>query len=129
MKCDKHCFTPFSHTMFDSKKKLLFLGGTGMYTSEFSKHWDNVNGYTMEEAMKKKEVVDEAHGVGTPTSKWNSAKIVPTPVARVATRLSSARRCKYRKKDLSFSLARGSFYLRKNIRKQTNSTTKNLSVF
>ena len=48
-----------------------------MYTSEFSKHWDNVNGYTMEEAMKKKEAVDEAHGVGTPTSKWGPAQIVP----------------------------------------------------
>ena len=33
----------------------------------------------MEEAMKKKEAVDEAHGVGTPTSKWNPAKIVPDP--------------------------------------------------
>lgn len=113
MKCDKHCFTPFFPYNVRHQEKIIILGGTGMYTSEFSKHWDDVNGYTMEEAMKKKEAVDEAHGVGTPTSKWNPAKIVPIPVARVATRLSSARRCKYRKKDLSFSLARGSFHLQK----------------
>ena len=79
MKCDKHCFTPFFPYNVRHQEKIIILGGTGMYTSEFSKHWDDVNGYTMEEAMKKKEAVDEAHGVGTPTSKWNPAKIVPDP--------------------------------------------------
>lgn len=48
-----------------------------MCTSEFSKHWDNVNGFTMEEAKRKQAAVDEAHGVGTPTSKWAPSKIVP----------------------------------------------------
>lgn len=32
-----------------------------MYTSEFMKHWDNVNGFTMEEAIEKKAKVDEEH--------------------------------------------------------------------
>lgn len=48
-----------------------------MYTSEFRKHWDDDKGFTMEEAMMKKAAVDDAHGVGTPTSKWNPAEIVP----------------------------------------------------
>ena len=61
----------------NNKVKNNFLGGFGMYTSEFTKHWDDVNGYTMREAMEKKAKVDEAHGVGTPNSKWNPAEIVP----------------------------------------------------
>ena len=48
-------------------------------TSEFTKHWDLLNGYTYAEAIAKKEAVDEAHGVGTENSKWNAAKIVPDP--------------------------------------------------
>ncbi len=47
-----------------------------MYTSEFSKHWDNLHGFTMQEAHQKKAKVDEAHGVGSPNSKWNPAQIV-----------------------------------------------------
>ena len=31
----------------------------------------------MREAMEKKAKVDEAHGVGTPESRWNPAEIVP----------------------------------------------------
>ncbi len=46
--------------------------------SEFRKHWgDRDEGYTLEEAMQKKAKVDEAHGVGTPESKWNPAEILP----------------------------------------------------
>ena len=47
--------------------------------SEFRKHWDNENGYTYQEAISKKEKVDEAHGVGTKESCWNAAQIVPDP--------------------------------------------------
>ena len=48
-------------------------------TSEFTKHWDLINGYTYEEALNKKISVDEAHGVGTENSKWNAAEIVIDP--------------------------------------------------
>ena len=47
-----------------------------MYTSEFCKHFDNLHGFTMEEARQKKAKVDEAHGVGSPNSKWNPAQII-----------------------------------------------------
>lgn len=73
---EKHLFTPF-FTKMTTKIKNNFLGGFGMSTSEFTKPWDNVNGYTMREAMEKKAKVDEAHGVGTPESRWNPAEIVP----------------------------------------------------
>ena len=43
--------------------------------SYFSKHWDR-NGFTMEEAVKKKTAVDEAHGVNKVNAKWNPAEIV-----------------------------------------------------
>lgn len=45
-------------------------------SSEFTKRWDKT-GYSMEEARLKKEKVDEAHGVGTPESKWSESEIVP----------------------------------------------------
>lgn len=48
-----------------------------MYTSEFSKRWDKNNGFTMKEALLKKQSVDEAHKVGSANSKWNPAEIVP----------------------------------------------------
>ena len=47
-----------------------------MYTSEFTKHWDTTNGFTMQEALSKKAKVDEAHNIGSPASKWNPAEIV-----------------------------------------------------
>lgn len=48
-----------------------------MYMSEFTKHWDNKNGFTYEEALVKKAAVDEAHGVGiNPNSCWNPSQIV-----------------------------------------------------
>lgn len=47
-----------------------------MYSSEFTKRWDPMSGYDEIEAMDKKQKVDEAHAVGTPTSKWNPAEIV-----------------------------------------------------
>ena len=48
-------------------------------TSTFTKHWDEKNGYTQQEAFAKKAKVDEAHGVGRPESKWNSAEVVLDP--------------------------------------------------
>ena len=45
----------------------------------FSKHWDEKNGYTYKEALDKKAKVDEAHGVGTPNSKWKESVIEPDP--------------------------------------------------
>lgn len=50
-----------------------------MYTSEFSKHWNENNGFTMEEAIRKKEKVDEAHRVYTAASQWKPAEIIPDP--------------------------------------------------
>ena len=44
--------------------------------SVFRKNWDEVHGYTIEEAYTKKAKVDDAHGVGTPESKWNPAEIL-----------------------------------------------------
>ncbi len=46
-------------------------------SSEFTKHWDKINGFSMAEAIEKKAAVDDAHGVGTPSSKWAPAEIVP----------------------------------------------------
>mgnify|MGYP000071567946 CR=1 FL=1 len=52
-----------------------------MDISEFTKHWDNKNGFTYEEALEKKEAVDEAHGVGiNPKSCWNPSQIVADPL-------------------------------------------------
>lgn len=48
-----------------------------MYSSEFTKRWDPMNGFTETEAMDKKQKVDEAHSVGYPKSKWGPAEIVP----------------------------------------------------
>lgn len=48
-----------------------------MYTNEFTKRWDDVSGFTMQEAQDKKAKVDESHKVGTPESKWLPAEIVP----------------------------------------------------
>ncbi len=45
----------------------------------FSKHWDNEHGYTYKEALDKKAKVDDAHGVGTRTSKWKPSVIEPDP--------------------------------------------------
>ena len=47
--------------------------------SVFRKIWDPENGYTLSEAAIKAFKVDEAHGVGRPESKWQSAKIVRDP--------------------------------------------------
>jgi len=48
------------------------------YTDTFSKHYGDPRfGYTMAEALEKKQKVDEAHGVGSRNSKWEEAKIVP----------------------------------------------------
>lgn len=47
-----------------------------MYTSTFSKHWDNIHGFTREEAEQKRDAVNKAHGVNQPNSKWNPAEIV-----------------------------------------------------
>lgn len=44
--------------------------------SEFTKRWDTT-GFSYEEALKKKEAVDEAHGVGTSKTCWNSSTILP----------------------------------------------------
>ena len=50
-----------------------------MATSEFQNHWDSV-GFSMEEALRKKAAVDEAHLAGFPKkSTWNPAKIVADP--------------------------------------------------
>lgn len=46
-----------------------------MATSEFTKRWSRT-GFTYGEAVRKKAQVDEAHGVGTPNSKWDPADIV-----------------------------------------------------
>lgn len=73
---EKHCFTPFfSYNAIN--KKIIILGGTGMYISEFTKDWDKTHGFTKQEALEKKAKVNEAHGVGSPNSKWNPAEIVP----------------------------------------------------
>ena len=45
----------------------------------FSKHWDDVHGFTYAEAQDKKRKLDEAHGVGTSTSKWKESVIEPDP--------------------------------------------------
>lgn len=46
----------------------------------FSKHHgDPQVGYTYQEALIKRAKVNEAHGVGTPTSKWNGAVIELDP--------------------------------------------------
>lgn len=45
----------------------------------FTKRWDNVNGFTMEEALKKKENVDTEYGVNRPDANWHPAEIVPDP--------------------------------------------------
>lgn len=50
-----------------------------MYSSEFSKHWDKQWGFTKAEAELKKQKVEEAHRVGSPTSKWGPAMILPDP--------------------------------------------------
>ena len=44
-------------------------------TDTFSKHY-GMGGYTYEEALRKKNAVDEAH-CSAPNSKWNPSKIVP----------------------------------------------------
>lgn len=52
-----------------------------MYKNEFTKHWDNKYGFTYEEALEKKAIVDEAHGVGiNPNSCWNASEIVVDPL-------------------------------------------------
>ena len=43
-------------------------------TDEFRCSWHS-GGYTYEEAMRKKEAVDEAHGVGK--TMWEPSRIVP----------------------------------------------------
>ena len=48
-----------------------------MYITEFTKRWDKINGFTMDEAIEKKKAVDEANSVGSSKSKWNPAEIVP----------------------------------------------------
>ena len=45
----------------------------------FSKHWDDVHGFTYKEAEEKKRKVDEAHGVGSLTSKWKESVIEHDP--------------------------------------------------
>lgn len=45
----------------------------------FSKHWDDNHGFTYAEALEKKAKVDDAHGVGTSTSKWKESVIEPDP--------------------------------------------------
>lgn len=47
--------------------------------SEFRKMYDEVNGYTLEEAISKKRKIDEAHEVGSSRSQWKPAEIVPDP--------------------------------------------------
>ena len=44
----------------------------------FSNHASK-KGYTYEEAEIRKAKIDEAHGVGTPKTKWAEAKIEPDP--------------------------------------------------
>lgn len=48
-----------------------------MFVEEYSNHWDNEHGYTMEEALLKKAKVDDAHDVSNPNSRWEPAEIVP----------------------------------------------------
>ncbi len=45
----------------------------------FSKHWDDVHGFTYKEALEKQAKVDEGHGVGQPNSKWKPSVIEPDP--------------------------------------------------
>ena len=45
----------------------------------FSNPWDSQNGYSYEEALQKKQSVDDAYGVYDKDSKWNPAKIVHDP--------------------------------------------------
>ena len=58
-----------------SSKKILFWRKNVMSTSEFTKRWSRT-GFTYGEAVRKKATVDQAHGVGTASSKWNPAEIV-----------------------------------------------------
>lgn len=48
----------------------------------FTKRWDNVNGFTMEEAQKKKDAVDTEYGVNRPGANWHPAEIVPDPAKK-----------------------------------------------
>ena len=50
-----------------------------MITEFFSKRWDNKHGFNEAEAKEKKAKVDEAHGVGTPASKWSESVIERDP--------------------------------------------------
>lgn len=47
-----------------------------MITHEFRKRWDDDHGFNYEEALRKANAVNEAHGVGKPKSCWNPAQIV-----------------------------------------------------
>lgn len=47
------------------------------FTDEFSKHYGDGKGYSYEEALHKKEAVDDAHGVWKNDAKWAPSCIVP----------------------------------------------------
>lgn len=51
-------------------------------TDYFTKRWDNVHGFTQQEAEEKKRGVDEAYGANSPNAKWNPARIVPDPAKK-----------------------------------------------
>ncbi len=45
----------------------------------FTKRWDPVNGFTMEEAQSKKDKVDDAYGVYNKDPNWHPAEIESDP--------------------------------------------------
>ena len=57
----------------------------------FTKRWDNVNGYTWEEAEEKKRKVDESYGVDNPNAKWHPAQIEPDPDKKSGYRVTIKR--------------------------------------
>ena len=58
------------------------------YESIFSKQFGNADeGYTYKEALAKLAKVNDAHGVGTPKSKWNPGIIEPDPNKKTGYRI------------------------------------------
>lgn len=44
-----------------------------------SKHWDPKEGFTLQEARRKKEELDSMYGTKQPTSRWKPAEISIDP--------------------------------------------------
>lgn len=51
-------------------------------TDYFSKRWDDVHGFTQQEAEEKMRNVDESYGANLPNAKWHHAKMVPDPAKK-----------------------------------------------